>query len=71
MLIRTREGAIKIKFYRIGNDPTIAEKQNEFLKEKQRIAKAAFKLINDGDTIVLDSGSTTTEIAKAIRVNFA
>jgi DeoR family transcriptional regulator, aga operon transcriptional repressor len=64
MLIRARGGAIKIKFYRIGNDPTIAEKQKKFLKEKQLIAKAAIKLINDGDTIVLDSGSTTTEIAK-------
>lgn len=59
MLIRARGGAIKIKFYRIKNDPTIAEKQKEFLKEKQRIAKAAVKLIDDGDTIVLDSGSTT------------
>jgi len=64
MLIRARGGAIKIKFYRIGTDPTITEKQKEFLKEKQRIAKAAVKLINDGDTIILDSGSTTTEIAK-------
>ncbi|RIH63762.1 DeoR/GlpR transcriptional regulator [Mariniphaga sediminis] len=64
MLIRARGGAIKIKFYRIGKDPSIAEKQKEFLKEKQRIAKAAIKLLNDGDTIVLDSGSTTTEIAK-------
>lgn len=64
MLIRARGGAIKIKFYRIGTDPTITEKQKEFLKEKQRIAKAAVELINDGDTIILDSGSTTTEIAK-------
>jgi len=55
MLIRARGGAIKIKFYRIGNDPTIAEKQKEFLEEKQRIAKAAVQLIDDGDTIVLDS----------------
>ena len=64
MLIRARGGAIKIKFYRIGNSPSIAEKQKAFIKEKQLIAKAAVKLINDGDTIVLDSGTTTTEIAK-------
>lgn len=67
MLIRARGGAIKIKFYRIGNDPSIAQKQKEFLKEKQRIAKAAVNLISDGDTIVLDSGSTTTEIAKNLK----
>jgi DeoR family transcriptional regulator, aga operon transcriptional repressor len=64
MLIRARGGAIKIKFYRLGVDPSISDKQKEFLKEKQKIAKAAVKLIEDGDTIILDSGTTTTEIAK-------
>jgi len=64
MLIRARGGAIKVKFYRMGIDPSISDKQKEFLKEKQRIAKAAIQFIEDGDTIVLDSGSTTTEIAK-------
>ncbi len=64
MLIRARGGAIKIKFYRLGIDPSISDKQKEFLKEKQRIAKTAIKFIEDGDTIILDSGTTTTEIAK-------
>jgi DeoR/GlpR family transcriptional regulator of sugar metabolism len=36
------------------------------LREKAAIAKKALELINDGDTIILDSGSTTTEIAKLI-----
>jgi len=64
MLIRARGGAIKIKFQRMGIDPSISDKQKEFLKEKQLIAKVATSLIEDGDTIVLDSGTTTTEIAK-------
>jgi DeoR family transcriptional regulator, aga operon transcriptional repressor len=64
MLIRARGGAIKVKYYRMGIDPSISDKQKEYLKEKQRIAKAALKFIEDGDTIVLDSGTTTTEIAK-------
>jgi DeoR family transcriptional regulator of aga operon len=64
MLIRARGGAIKIKFYRMGMDPSITDKQKEYLKEKQRIAKAAVRLIGEGDTIVLDSGTTTTEIAR-------
>ncbi|VAW23211.1 Transcriptional repressor of aga operon [hydrothermal vent metagenome] len=64
MLIRARGGAIKVKYYRMGIDPSISDKQKEYLKEKQRIAKAALKLIEDGDTIILDSGTTTTEIAK-------
>lgn len=66
MLIRARGGAIKVKFYRMEIDPSISDKQKEFLKEKQRIAKASLKLIEDGDTIVLDSGTTTTEIAKSL-----
>ena len=66
MLIRARGGAIKIKYYRMGIDPSITDKQKEYLKEKQRIAHAAVKLIEDGDTIVLDSGTTTTEIAKLL-----
>lgn len=64
MLIRARGGAIKVKFYRMEIDLSISDKQKEFLKEKQKIAKAATKLIENGDTIVLDSGTTTTEIAK-------
>ena len=33
---------------------------------KQAIAAEAVKLIHDGDTIILDSGSTTTEIARRL-----
>lgn len=64
MLIRARGGAIKVKFFRMEIDPPISDKQKEYLKEKQKIAKAALKLIENGDTIVIDSGTTTTEIAK-------
>ena len=64
MLIRARGGAIKIKFQRMAIDPSISDKQKEFQREKQLIAKEAVKLIEEGDTIVLDSGTTTTEVAK-------
>ena len=36
------------------------------LREKQEIARRAASLIQEGDTIILDSGSTTTEIAKQL-----
>ena len=43
------------------------ELQNrENTSEKQAIARRALEFIKDGDTIILDSGSTTTEIAKLI-----
>ena len=63
MLIRARGGAIKIKLYHIGIDTPFSDKQKQFFKEKQRIGKTAIKLIKDGDTIILDSGTTTMEIA--------
>jgi DeoR family transcriptional regulator, aga operon transcriptional repressor len=64
MLIRARGGAIKTKVYGAVNELSIIEKQNEHRAEKLKIANAAQKLIEDGDTIVFDSGTTTTEIAK-------
>lgn len=38
----------------------------ENLAEKMMIARKAAEFIHDGDTIILDSGSTTTEIARLL-----
>jgi len=40
--------------------------QKHHLKEKMMIARKAIQFIEEGDTIILDSGSTTTEIAKLL-----
>ncbi|MBN8785973.1 MAG: DeoR/GlpR transcriptional regulator [Terrimonas sp.] len=61
-LIRARGGAIKID--RVGMDFTISDKNKQNLVQKKRIGKAAASLIEPGDTIILDSGTTTMEIAK-------
>jgi DeoR/GlpR family transcriptional regulator of sugar metabolism len=37
------------------------------MEEKVEIAKKAASLINDGETIILDSGSTTTEVARLLK----
>jgi DeoR family transcriptional regulator of aga operon len=62
LLLRTRGGAIKQR--RVGLDFALAEKQKQHLGEKQHIGRAAAELIKEYDTIILDSGSTTMEIAK-------
>jgi DeoR family transcriptional regulator of aga operon len=36
-------------------------------REKQRIAIAAAAMVKDGDCVILDSGTTTTAIARALR----
>lgn len=48
------------------NVKNIALQKQENLSQKAAIAKKSLEMINDGDTIILDSGSTTTEIAKLI-----
>jgi DeoR family transcriptional regulator of aga operon len=48
-------------------DLSVTEKERIFIKEKERIARKAESLIRDGDAIILDSGSTTTFIARRIK----
>ncbi|MFM2100555.1 MAG: hypothetical protein RLZZ366_2094, partial [Pseudomonadota bacterium] len=63
-VVRTRGGALA---QRADEDLPISVKQSIHRAEKMRIASAAVKLIGEGKTIVLDSGTTTGEIAKQIR----
>ncbi|MEO6801880.1 MAG: transcriptional repressor AgaR [Granulicella sp.] len=48
-------------------DPSLNEKQSHQVKEKQRIAAAAVKLVKDGQCILLDSGTTVATIARSLR----
>jgi len=42
-------------------------KLSQFAEEKQRIGKAAAELVHDGETVLMDSGSTTVQVAKALK----
>jgi DeoR family transcriptional regulator of aga operon len=48
-------------------DVPLTIKETRRLAEKRRIGEAAARMIVDGETIILDSGSTTVEIARCIR----
>ena len=63
-LERTHGGAL---LRREDDDQPITVKQTRHHAEKVRIAQAATALIKDGETIILDSGTTTAEIAKQLR----
>lgn len=54
-----REGALE--------DPTLREKEKLHRKEKLRIAQAAAGLVQEGQVVILDSGTTTTAIARSLR----
>ncbi len=62
LLIRTRGGAIKK--VPITYDLSLNQRLNKNKSEKQKIGKRALEYIKNGDTIVIDSGSTTLEVAK-------
>jgi DeoR family transcriptional regulator of aga operon len=49
------------------DDPALREKQNLQRKEKILIARAAARMVEEGQVVILDSGTTTTEIARALR----
>lgn len=54
-----REGALE--------DPTLREKEKLHRSEKLRIAEAAAGMVQEGQVVILDSGTTTTAIARALR----
>jgi DeoR family transcriptional regulator, aga operon transcriptional repressor len=58
---RTHGGALIRK--NVYEDPTLEEKQKRSKKEKENIGGKALEFINSGDSILLDSGTTTMEIA--------
>ncbi len=62
LLIRMHGGAIQVR--RVGLDYQLSVKAKRHAEEKRAIGKKAAELINNGETIILDSGTTTEEIAK-------
>ncbi len=66
LLIRTRGGAIRKPMENLSEDTAIQRKRMFYFKEKARIGAEAVKMIKEGDFIMLDSGTTTMEIAKQL-----
>jgi DeoR family transcriptional regulator, aga operon transcriptional repressor len=66
LLHRTHGGALPARGTAL-TDPTLREKERLHRKEKNRIAQAAAEMAREGQVVVLDSGSTTTAIARALR----
>ena len=64
LLLRTRGGAMRKPVENPNEDTSISKKRMFNFKEKQRIGEEAAKLIKDGDYIMIDSGTTTLEVAR-------
>ncbi|WP_426700190.1 transcriptional repressor AgaR [Rhodanobacter sp. Col0626] len=61
-IVRSHGGALPS-----ANDTPLNIKETRWHAQKLRIGQAAARMIQDGETIILDSGSTTVEIARQIR----
>jgi len=68
LLIRARGGAMSTTQV-VSQDLQLGEKHKLNMNEKARIGKAAAKLINDSDTVIIDSGTTTLEVVKNLAAN--
>jgi DeoR/GlpR family transcriptional regulator of sugar metabolism len=63
-LRRTHGGAMYVAD--AGTFPALEERSSSQLDEKKAIARAAAARIQDGDTILLDGGTTTLEVARLL-----
>ena len=67
LLRRTRGGAVTMGplFYEpFRHDSSFQDKVGSFADEKRRIARAAAGFVNEGDTVALSGGTTTTEVVR-------
>jgi len=49
-----------------GHYPSLDERATARIEERERIGRMAAKLVSDGETVMIDSGSTTIEMARAL-----
>jgi DeoR family transcriptional regulator of aga operon len=63
---RTHGGALSLQPGAL-LDPTLREKEKRHSKQKTQIAAGAANLVEEGQSVLLDSGTTTTAIARALK----
>lgn len=63
---RTHGGALAVQAGAL-LDPSLRDKEKLHSKQKVQIARAAVRLVEEGQSVLLDSGTTTTAIARALK----
>lgn len=64
LVVRSRGGAVTNN--RIAKELSVKEKHCKHLTVKKQIGKVVAEIIGDNESIILDSGTTTEEVAKAL-----
>jgi DeoR family transcriptional regulator of aga operon len=65
LIVRTHGGARSVQFV-VGTDDLLLNRNTRNIEEKNVIARKAVELVRPDSTIFLDSGSTTTALARAL-----
>ncbi len=65
LVVRAHGGAIRSGLAAL--DKALLEKQKLHPEQKAAIARKAASMVQDGQTIILDAGSTTAELARALK----
>lgn len=65
LLDRVHGGAV-LKNNNENNVFPIAQRKRKNMEEKERIARAAFEFIDEGDIIIIDGGTTTWQLSKVL-----
>ncbi|MBP1937340.1 DeoR family fructose operon transcriptional repressor [Paenibacillus sediminis] len=65
LLKRTHGGAVSLQ--NVNFEPSVIEKEDQFREEKMEIARKACEMISEGDTVLLDAGTTTLHLAREMR----
>lgn len=60
---RSYGGAILVRRRNLDKETAIAKKQHLYLPQKSKIGEAAAAMIEAGDSVILDTGTTTLQIA--------
>lgn len=65
-LIKTHGGAVMLS-NGLAVEPSVTYRKTQYTDEKQRIARKAVQYINPGETIIIDSGTTTFWMVEHLR----
>jgi DeoR/GlpR family transcriptional regulator of sugar metabolism len=66
LLKKLHGGAVPMDIANVEGIKPVMERMEEHAKEKALIARLALELIDEGDTLILDSGSTTLQLARIL-----
>jgi DeoR family fructose operon transcriptional repressor len=66
LLLRTHGGAVSQNLASF--EPSFTERETAYPEAKKIIGQLAADLVSDGETIILDAGTTTIEIARQLKI---